>query len=304
MRLQTKTLLFLLLKVSFMATAQPPPKHWEAVAVNEKTKELAVFSGGEFAGGKFFNTDSLWLFNGQWRLVDNNDVAGRWAHALTYHKDALYTYGGLSLNAENKETVRKDLCMYGTTWQQLAEGPMLQRPFLYSSNEKLVLAGQSNEVKTRFELWEFDGRKFRQTDTLHADVGNAGFHILPAVKGFALLYASDSAFVIKSMTAGVIETITGLPKLSKYGLAYSKKERGYFLFGGLDAQRNFVNTLWLIKDGRARKIEAIGAPSPRASCHLLPTENGLILYGGTASGGKLSNEMWRYEDGVWSLVQY
>src|SRR5688572_24738579 len=81
-----------------VAFTQPPGKHWEGVAHNERTNELAVFSGAEFKDNKMFVTDSLWLFNSKWRFVDGNNINGRWAHGLVYHGNSLYTYGGLRFN--------------------------------------------------------------------------------------------------------------------------------------------------------------------------------------------------------------
>ncbi len=77
------------------ALTQPPGKHWEGVAYNETNSELAVFSGTEYINNKWKVTDSLWLYNGKWRVVDDNSITGRWAHGLSYHDNAIYTYGGL-----------------------------------------------------------------------------------------------------------------------------------------------------------------------------------------------------------------
>lgn len=287
-----------------VAFSQPPPKHWESIAYNERSKELAVFSGSEYVSNRSFPTDSLWIFNGKWKVLDDHSIPARWAHALTFHAGALYTYGGLMWDAQNKEAMLNDLWVHAGTWHKLAEGPVLHRPFLYSSGRRLLLAGQSAESPQRFEVWLFDGKRFNLTDTLHTDINYATFHILPAEKGYALVYSTDSGLVFKNMSTGVTNVVKNMPKRSKYGLAYSKKEKAYFLFGGLDAKRSFLGELWLIRNGVAQKMDASGGPSARASSHMVAAGQQVLVYGGVTGNGKVLNELWRYQNGAWVQEAY
>lgn len=296
--------LLLLAAVCPVGFAQPPGKHWEAVAYNERTHELAVFSGAEFTDNKMHTTDSLWLFNGKWRFVDDNSITGRWAHSLVYHANTLYVYGGLAFNAQQQETLLSDLYRYQGSWRKVTEGPRLSLPALFSANGKLILAGQLQEDKKRFEVWELTSETFQRRSSAVLPSGADGLRTLLVKNDFVVVYPADSGLVFQNVSTGQATTVKELPKRSKYGLTYHSQLGSYFLFGGMDETRNFSNDLWRIKDGLAQKVTAENLPSPRASCSLLPTAQGLLLYGGTESGGKLSNALWQYDNGKWICVDY
>jgi len=287
-----------------VALAQPPGKHWEGVAHNQHTNELAVFSGAEFKDSKMFVTDSLWLFTSKWRFVDENTIAGRWAHGLVYHDNALYAYGGLRLNAQQREEVLNDLHRFNGSWSKVTEGPKLSLPALHSLKGKLFLSGQSLENNKNFEIWELIDNTFQKQNLVKLSVEDDVLRTLVVKNCFIVIYLSDSGFVFQNVTTGLISVVKDLPKRTKCGITYNANLDSYFLFGGLDEKRNFSNDLWQIKNGRVKKLIGQDSPSPRASCSLLPTAKGFILYGGTEEGGKLTNSMWYYEDGKWTHVDY
>lgn len=302
-------LLKLLCAVAFfsihnVALPQPPGKHWEAVAYNQNTNELAVFSGVEFKDNKMLVTDSLWLFKNNWRCIDGINITGRWAHALVYHNNLLFTYGGLRLNGQQQEEVLNDLQMFNGSWSKVAEGPKLSSPTLHSSKGKLFLAGQSVDDKRNFEVWEIVNNNFQKQSSTKPGPGSEGFRTLFVENCFVLIYPSDSGFVFQNITTGIITVVNRLPKRTKFGITYNAHLGSYFLFGGLDEQRNFSNGLWQITDGRAKELILPNCPSQRASCSLLPTAGGFILYGGSEDGGRLSNALWHYEKGKWMSAKY
>ncbi len=300
-----KLFIFLLLTASgFVAFAQPPGKHWEGVAYNESTNELAVFSGAEVKDKKWFVTDSLWLFNGKWRFVDGNVIGGRWAHGLVYHDNALYTYGGLTYNAEQQEEVVNDLVRFKDSWSKVTDGPKLSVPVLFSLRGKLILAGQPHEDIKSFEVWELTGNNFQKRSSLDLGAERHGLRTLLVKNEFVVVYPSDSGLVFQNVTSGHTTVVTDLPQRTKFGITYNTDLDSYFLFGGLDEKRNFSNDLWQIKNGRSEKLVGKNPPSPRASCSLVPTRAGFILYGGVENAGKLSNAMWRYENDRWVHVEY
>lgn len=286
------------------AFTQPPGKHWEGVAYNELTKELAVFSGAEVRDKNWFVTDSLWLFNGKWRFVDGNDITGRWAHGLAYHDNALYTYGGLTYNAHQQEEVVYDLHRFKDSWSKVTEGPKLSIPALFTLDGKLFLAGQSYEDMKNFEVWELKGNTFQKLVSANLGFEIQGLRTLLVKNEFVVIYPSDSGLVLQNISTGQKIVVKDLPNRTKFGITYNANLDSYFLFGGLDEKRNFSSDFWRIKNGLLEKIIDGGAPSPRASCNLVPTTNGFILYGGVETGGKLSNAMWRYEFGKWIQMNY
>ncbi len=274
------------------------------MAYNESSNEFAVFSGTELKDNKWFVTDSLWLFNGKWRFIDGNGIAGRWAHGLVYHDNALYAYGGLIYNAQQQEELVIDLYRFKDSWSKVTEGPKLSVPALFSLKGKLLLAGQSYEEEKIFEVWELMGDTFQKRSSVNLGIGRDGLRTLPVKNDVVVVYPSDSGIVIQNITTGNKTVVKGLPKRTKFGIIYNANLDSYFLFGGLDEKRNFINELWQIKNGLSEKLTEENPPSPRASCHLLPTTKGFILYGGAEKGGKLSNEMWRYETGKWIRTEY
>jgi hypothetical protein len=295
---------FFLITACSVAFAQPPGKHWEAVAYNESTNELAVFSGAEFSDKKVQVTDSLWLFNGKWRLIDDNSITGRWAHGLIYHDDALYTYGGLVFNTQQEEQLLNDLHRFTGSWSKVTEGPKLSLPILFSSEGKLLLAGQLQENNRIVGVWELSGNTFQMRSSVTLDAEAEGLRALLVKKDIIAVYYSDSGLVFKRLSTGHTLTVKGLPRRTKYGITYNPNLDSYFLFGGMDEKNNLSNDLWQIKNDLAEKIVSTNVPSPRASCSLLSTGEGFILYGGAELSGKLSNEMWRYESGKWMRVKY
>jgi hypothetical protein len=291
---------FFFLTTSYsVALTQPPGKHWEAAAYNESTNELAVFSGAELKDSKWLVTDSLWLFNGKWRFVDGNDITGRWAHGLVYHNNALYTYGGLINNAQGKEEVVNDLRLFKDSWSKVTYGPKLSLPALFSSKERLLLAGQPHEDMKSFEVWELVDTTFHKLSSANLGMKRDRLWSLLVKKDFIVIYASDSGLVFQNITNGHTTVVKDLPKRSKFGITYNANLDSYFLFGGLDEKRNFSNDLWQIKNGLSEKLHGDNPPSPRAANSMLATANGFILYGGAENGGKLSTEVWRYETGKW-----
>lgn len=287
-----------------IALSQPPGKHWEAVAHNQNTSELAVFSGTELKNNKWFVTDSLWLFNGKWRFVDGNGITGRWAHGLVYHDDALYTYGGLTYNAQQQEVVVNDLLRFKDSWSKETEGPKLSLPALFSLEGKLFLTGQPQEDMKSFEVWELVGNAFHKRSSVNLGMEMNGLRPVIVKNDFVLVYPSDTGLVFQNITSNHITVIKDLPKRTKFGITYNANLDSYFLFGGLDEKRNFSNDFWQIKNGLPTKLIVESPPSPRASLNLLPAANGFILYGGAEKGGKLSNELWHYENGKWIRIEY
>ncbi len=291
---------FVFLTTSYsVALTQPPGKHWEAAAYNKNNNELAVFSGAEQKDSKWFVTDSLWLFNGKWQLVDRNGIMGRWAHGLVYHHNALYTYGGLINNAQGKEEVINDLHRFTDSWSKITDGPKLSSPALFSLNDKLFLAGQPYEDKKTFEVWELVDNTFQKRTS--ANLGSERDRIWPLLvkNDFIVIYTSDSTLVFQNISSGHTTVVKDLPKRSKFGITYNENLDSYFLFGGLDEKTNFSNDLWQIKNGLSKKLYVSNPPSPRAANSMLSTVNGFILYGGAENGGKLSNEVWLYKTGKW-----
>ena len=303
-------ILFKQLCVSFFLTTscsvsltQPPGKHSEAAAYNESTNELAVFSGAELRDSNWFVTDSLWLFNGRWRFVDGNGINGRWSHGLVYHNNALYTYGGLINNTQGKEEVVNDLHRFKDSWSKVTDGPRLSSPTLFSLKGKLLLTGQPYEDMKSFEVWELVDTSFQKRSSANLGIEKGRLWSLLVKNDFIVIYASDPGLVFQNITTGHTTVVRDLPKRSKFGITYNANLDSYFLFGGLDEMRNFSNDLWQINNGVSKKINGGSPPSPRAANSLLPTANGFILYGGAENGGKLSNEVWRYETGKWIQLE-
>ena len=288
----------------FVVFTQPPAKHWEGIAYNESTNELAVFSGAELNNNKWSVSDSLWLFNGKWRFVDGNNIGGRWAHGLVYHDNALYTYGGLTYNAQQQEVVVNDLLRFKDSWSKVTEGPKLSLPVLFSLRGKLLLAGQLHDNLKSFEVWELTGSNFQKRSAIDLRAERHGLRTLLVKNEFVVVYPSDSGLVFQNVNTGDKTLVNDLPSRTKFGITYSENLDSYFLFGGMDEKRNFSNDLWRIKNGRSEKLVGGNPPSPRASCSLVPTHNGFILFGGVENAGKLSNAMWRYENGKWIHIEY
>src|SRR5690606_41999102 len=59
----------------------------------------------------------------------------------------------------------------------------------------------------------------------------------------ALFRSSDSGHVFQNISMGQTTTVTNLSKLTKYAITYHPHLDSYFLFGGLDEERNFSNDL-------------------------------------------------------------
>ena len=288
------------------ASTQPPRKHWEAVAYNNKSKELAVFSGAEFPGTGFTVTDSLWLFDQKWRFVDNNDIQGRWAHSMVFHEDALYTYGGFRLNESNQEIVLHDLQVFTNgRWTHVTDGPGFRKSSLFSTGSGLSLAGiMSAGDSLRFESWQLNNNKLSKTfeRTLSADINVV--EILLVKSQHILVVSSEAGMILLNAESGEKVMIKNAPRSEKYAIAYDSGSDSYFVFGGLLPEDRYSDELWQIKDGIAKKLSAPDHPSPRASCHLIAIPEGLILYGGSEPGGKLNNDLWYYNGKNWSKELY
>jgi hypothetical protein len=279
--------------------AQPPGKHWEAVAYDESVDELAVFGGVEFVNNKMMLTDSLWLYNGKWRFIDGNIISGRWAHGQAYHNNVLYVYGGLRFNENQQEIALNDLYRFEGTWEKVTEGPKLYMPTLISMNGQLLLAGLQFNDKNKFEVWELETNKLILRSSTNLNIEGDGIKIFVAEDDFVVSYNNSSGIVLSNINQGETTQLNELPKRTKYGLTYNSYLDNYFLFGGLDETNNPTNDLWQIKNGLVKKFVSRTGPSPKSSSSLLPTTKGFILYGGTESGGRLSTEIWRYENESW-----
>ncbi len=298
-----KNAAFVILLVFAKSTiiAQPPAKHWEGIAFNQKTNEFAVFSGAEFGNNSFSVTDSLWLFtSGKWKFIDNNDIEGRWAHALVYHNDDLYTYGGMNLDSLKKEKMLNDLHVYKEgRWKSIGNGPLLNLQKLFSSGNRLVLLGQSVTDQEKFELWELSDSVLKHKATFDLGITVDGFSIVKVKDKYMIGYPSDSGYVIASLqqkSAPIV--LKNLAGISKTELVYNDKDNCYFLFGGMKGDKH-TGILWRIKDGMAIPQEAGPGPSARASARMVPTASGFILYGGQTADGKMTNELWFFENGKW-----
>lgn len=282
---------------------QPPPKHWEAVAFNEPTGEFAVFSGAEFNNGKFYTTDSLWIFDERWEFFDDNSITGRWAHAMAWHQNELFTYGGMMINNHGKEVLLSDLNVHHKTWKKVSEGPLLVRPFLFSSGGKLSLAGQTSENHCVFEIWEYASGQFKKTASVDIGLDPDGFDLLQVDNQIVLTYYSANGFTIRSLNNNQVQFIKNQPRLEKIAITYVSILRSYFIFGGIKHDQNFSADLYQIKDGYSKKINVSG-PCARAGAHLVTCSKDLILYGGTNEKGIPNAEMWRFENDLWRKVAY
>ncbi|WP_336517393.1 hypothetical protein [Pollutibacter soli] len=290
--------------LAFLAISlQPPPKHWEAVAYNESTDELAVFSGAEFSHGKFYTTDSLWIFNQRWQYFDDNSISGRWSHALVWHKNDLYTYGGLTLNSKGAEVLLNDLYTFRKTWKKIGEGPLLNRPSLFSDAEKLILAGQSNLDQNVFEVWEISDNMFSKKMTIDIGFAPDGFALMNTKNGIVLSNFSSDGLIIRNLSNGETQEIKDQPKADKAAISYHPHQNCFFVFGGIKNNQVYSSDLYRIQDGHSKKISTSG-PSPRAGAHLLPATKDLILYGGTNEKGMPTSEMWRLENDLWKKIVY
>lgn len=170
-------------------------------------------------------------------------------------------------------------------------------------NGELIVAGFLQEDSNRFEVWILKGNTFQRRSSTTLSLGEDRPRVLLVKGDFIIVYLDSEGLVFKNITSGKTNTVKDLQKRTKYGLTYTPALDSYFLFGGTDEMDIFSNDLWHIKNGLATKIVNEEAPSPRASCRLLPTAKGFILYGGVETGGNLSNEMWRYEEGQWEQME-
>jgi hypothetical protein len=298
------TLLLFAIITAVTAIAQPPPKHWEAIAYNNSSNEFAVFAGSELQNKQWSYPDSLWLFKENWKLIDGNLRHGRWAHTLLYHQNKLYSYGGYTIGTNNSDSLLSDLLEFdGKDWKVAAHGPSLHLPQLYSSGRKLLLVGQSSSDPKRFEVWQLQKDSFTivSSHTLSSEVN--GFKICRASNGFVVVHSNDSSVVFEPLGTGQNRMIVREPgPISKFAVTYVDEKRSYYLFGGLDAQRNFVKRFWKITNGVATELTSPESPSPRASHFMVPARKGFLLYGGALEAGKLSNELWRYGNEKWTRL--
>lgn len=278
-----------------LASAQPPGKHWEAVAYNETSNELAVFSGAELKDKKFFVTDSLWLFTDKWQVIDGNGIPGRWAHGMVYHNSQLYTYGGMVYNSQNQEEIISDLYRFDKSWMKIDDGPKLSTPELFSVKGELLLAGQSAADMRNFEVWELKNGRLQKRMSVDLGTERDGLQTLLVKNEIVVVCPSDSGLVFQNINTGAVSVVRDLPVRTKFAVTYNLNLDCYFLFGGLDEKRNFTNDLWKIRKGAIQKLNDTNVPSPRASCSMVPTSTGFILYGGVETGGRMSNEVWQYD---------
>lgn len=289
--------------IQLTSVAQPPGKHWEAVAFNQTTNELAVFGGAEFQGSKIFVTDSLWLHNDKWRVIDGGDVQGRWAHSMVYHNNILYMYGGIRLDSEGKEVILNSLYRYDDGWVKIADGPKLSLPTLVSADGNLLLAGQPLDNKNTYEIWKFFQESFQKKLTTKLEKKDEELRALSVGHDLVVIYASDTGLTFHNVNNGKITLIKDISRRTKFGITYNPLLTTYYLFGGLDHERNPLNELWEIRNNRAKKLTGQEFPSPRSSCSLLPADGGFIMYGGSETGGTLSNELWTYKPNQWIQIK-
>jgi hypothetical protein len=159
----------------------------------------------------------------------------------------------------------------------------------------------------RYELWEFKSGQWMKL----SDTG-------PSLQGQQqLVYDSKhkSAIIIewvggKKLTVwewidekwrSTDHTGMGPSYREKFPCVFNPKDNSAYIFGGRDADDNFLNDCWRWDGKNWLPVASGSPPSPRASARLLYTNTGLSLYGGVGAGG-LSNDLWQLKNNRWILA--
>jgi hypothetical protein len=283
--------------------AQPPAKHHEAVAIDPKSNGIAVFGGAEMINNQLQVSNTAWIYDGKWRMIADAGISPRWNSGLSYHQKKLYVYGGLAEDDSKKETQLNDLyVLQNDQWKYLTHGPVLEQPQLISIKNTLWLLGRRVNSSQIVEVWRYDGlnKTLVQEESITLKDATGSFYACEVEGDLMVVHKRDSSLVFTNINdeSKNIE-VDLLTPLSKYSLVYDKREKAFFMFGGLDANRVAVPGFWKIDGYVVEPVQVNGGPKARSSAHLVAANTSLYLFGGVAEG-KMTNELWQYTKGSWS----
>ncbi|MDX2154732.1 MAG: tetratricopeptide repeat protein [Bryobacteraceae bacterium] len=276
------TIILTLLTALTAAANEPAPRHLERVVVDSHRKALLVYGGAIYAPGEpvTFPADSWHWSGGTWRTAPAEPGPGaRAGHALVYdrHRKRVVVLGGMRVEG-GRETELRDVCSTdegsrgarSSCGSSPAEssascrqpGPQPAGPHEAAFDSHRAALVISTWKDDRAVVWEWHGGSWSQKPCVGA---------CP-------------------------------PPRDRFAAAYDERTRKTMLFGGRGPRQPALGDLWGW-DGEvwSEWRGTANAPAPRAAAALEAGSGEVYLYGGVTGWGP-TNELWRWKDGEWRLL--
>ncbi len=316
--IRINTLVLLLLTTIQTSQNPPGPRHLEEIAFDSERNILLVSGGGEIkiGSGTIF-PDQMSEWNGKtWTNAEVPGPKNRYGHALVYDPNERATFLISGVNQSDRKVASDVWKWNGELWKQINTNcPVKTAEAVYDPNNKRVLAyGDTYNIKElrnnsdplQFELWEFKNNAWKKLSAEGPQISSQ-FEIAFDINRNALIIpAWENGYSIlwewKDEKWNKIICKEKFPEdRNRYALAYHPKEKTTFLFAGRNDANPFLNDFWKWDGTSWTKIISNRGPSTRAAAVMEFGNNGIYVYGGVVEWG-LSNEIWKWQDGKWKLL--
>ena len=252
---------------------------------------------------------------GGWVEIKTDGPGPRNAAPLVYDPVRKQTllFGGVFENAAGFK-IHFDVWGWdGKAWKLVSsECPVKEPNVAYDPNEQRVLVYGESTNKTNlipeepqeYELWEFKDDRWRKLSADGPNVYSAiafdserNVLIIPSLEEDALVWEWNKNEWYK------ISCSSNCPvKRTRQAIAYSPAQHATYLFGGRDNNGEYLNDFWKWNGKSWSNVSSPESPDKRASAHLVPANDKLLLYGGSLKGS-LSNELWSWDNNTWKKLK-
>ncbi len=309
------------------AQSQPAPRHLEKVVYDTDRNRLLLFGGVELQNEKWIEPSSVHEWDGnKWTQYQVAGPIGRRAGALVYNQSTRETFlfGGVSTGKVQPDSVLLDIWKWnGKKWQRVnTTCPVKEPEAIYDAvNKRILVYGDANNKKlvdyslpAEFELWAYKNGSWRKLSAGGPNItGSRKICFDEARNKLIVPVFNENKLTVWEWSDGPGWTKTEFEKncpgyRTRFSFAYHPVEKVMYLFGGLSAERKELGDFWKWDGRQWTTIDFTGGPSMRNSALLVFGNNELLLYGGNTpksppgKGSKLSNELWRWQNGRW--IQY
>lgn len=300
------------------AQVRPAPRHTEQIAFDQD-RQVLVMHGGSMMRLRgepvHFPKDINEWKNGIWNRVAYSTNLPNYRYNLLYNEKekAVMLIGGTSRTPTGTDE-RFDVWKWNKgAWERMAQGsPLKEHEAVYDPiNKRVLVYGNANinNGQRRCELWEFKSNAWKRLSENAPVFSNAEFNPYEIAfdanrKSLIVLSWEKEKSVVwewKDEKWQKNECSGDCPSdRYYYSLAYHKKDKATYLFGGRNNTTAFIDELWKW-DGKWMKVESSTKPAMRCATSMEYANESLILYGGIAEWGA-TNEMWEWKNGNWKLL--
>ncbi|HEV2316602.1 MAG TPA: kelch repeat-containing protein [Thermoplasmata archaeon] len=271
---------FIWFNVSSILRATPVPRFGAAMGFDPAVNEIVMF-GGQGAAGRFLH--DTWVYNSTgWTSVtpagvnSSNTPEGRVGAVMAYYPPlgGMLLYGG-----KNVTGLLSDTWLWRNGgWTNLtgtitsAPPPRVSACMVYDTiDSEIVLFGGRNPSTILGDTWRFASNTWTNITPSAPNATNSPAH-------------RDLAGCVMDTTDGYV-----------------------LLFGGVSSQslRSVaLNDTWSFVVGAWHQLNPAVAPSARLGMAMSfdPTQNTVVLFGGTNAAGGSYPDTWRYSAGAWTNI--